>query len=255
MSYQCQICNKIYREKFNYDRHITCCEFFHRSRREMNHEMDIEDDVLPSKKEMYFLMQEMGLKLLKLEVEVKKLKQVQNKKMDVLEWLNKQQKQPEVTLNDWIINSVFPEIQYVLDTVYNEDLLRGYKALFQRVTDNQTDLPIRAFDNKSNQLYIYEKVPISVNAPEVQYHWRKIKHNEMERLLSKIDHQFIVNFRIYWYDVNKEHMEKESYKEMYINNYTRILGGDRMSDSTRHNHIIQYIYGLLKQTVKGFVEI
>jgi hypothetical protein len=124
----------------------------------MNHEIDIEDDVLPSKKEMYFLMQEMGLKLLKLEVEVKKLKQVQNKKMDVLEWLNKQQKQPEVTLNDWIINSVFPEIQYVLDTVYNEDLLRGYKALFQRVTDNQTDLPIRAFDNKSNQLYIYEKV-------------------------------------------------------------------------------------------------
>lgn len=255
MLYQCQTCNKQYYEKFNYDRHVPACEFLHRSRRAHNHAIDMEEDILPSQREMYRLMQEMTLEISKLKVEVKKLKQIQTKKIDVLEWLNNQQIQPVITFKEWIIRILYPEIQHVLDTVYQEDLLMGYKRLLRRLITDQTQLPVRAFDNKPNHLYIYEKVPISVNVSETQYHWRKITIEEMDRILTQIDKQFVNNFRTYWYEVHKDKMGQEDYKDMYVNNYAKILGGDRMSDTTRYNHIRQYLYNELKQSVKGYIEI
>jgi len=260
MSYQCQICLRSYHEKFNFDRHRITCEFLHKSRRERRNDIDMEqtEEMMPTKREMFLLMQDMSLKISKLETELKKLKSVQSKKMDMIEWLNNLQQQPEQDFHTWITTAVYDEIKNVLDIVYRDDLLHGSKELFKNTCcqfwKNKIDLPIRAFDHKSNQFYIYEKNPNSVEETR-QYHWRRMTNDEFDRILAKIDHQFVVNFRIHWYDVNKDNMNQEKYKDMYVHHYAKILGNDRMSESGRHHHLRQYLYDLMKETVKAMIEV
>jgi hypothetical protein len=185
------------------------------------------------------------------------MRQIQNKKLDVVEWLHSQQHQPGQTFNDWIIHNIYPYIKEVLEIVYSEDLLQGCKELFKKIISETSlvDLPIRAFENKANNFYVYQKKTISVDLPEPQYYWKRMTNEDFDRILAKIEHQFLVNFRIHWYEVNKEYMEQESYKDMYVKNHAKILGGDRMSDNTRHHQIRQYLFDILKQSIKAFIEI
>jgi hypothetical protein len=252
MSYQCAICKRSYRQKFNYDRHIVCCEFLHKSSKQHDYEADMEEDTIPSPRAMYQLMQEMSRKIVKLEATVNKLQQNQRKKIDVIAWLNEQEKQPDQTFHCWIKSVVYPRIKDALEVVYATDLLKGCKELFKLALsdcNNKHDIPVRAFENKENHLYIYVENPTLS-----KHHWLKITNTELDRILDRLDEQFILNFRLHWYEPNKDKMDKEMYKELYVRNYAKVLGTERMSDSKRHSQIGQYLYSLLKQPVKSCVE-
>jgi hypothetical protein len=254
MSYQCEFCEHIYRQKFNYDRHVVCCEFLHKSQKERDYETDMEQDKIPSQREMYQIMQTMSLKIQKLEAEVKKMKQIQNKKMDLVEWLNNQGKQPDQVFYHWLRTKVYSKIKDVLEVVYTTDLLKGCKDLFKLIISEskQEELPIRAFENKENCIYIYVEKSDTLRK---ECHWIKISNTEFDKILGKIDEQFILNFRVHWYEPNKDKMDKEVYKDMYVRNYAKVLGTERMSDTARHNQIRQYLYDILKQPIKAFVEV
>jgi len=252
MSYQCAICKHTYRQKFNYDRHIVCCEFLHKSSKQRDYEADMEEDTIPSQRAMYQLMQEMSRKIIKLEEKVQKLEVSQAKKVNVIAWLNEQGKQPDQTFQEWIKNGVYPRIKDALEVVFAIDLLKGCKELFKLAIsdcENKQNIPVRAFDSKDNNLYIYVENPTSS-----RHHWLRITNTELDRILDRLDEQFVLNFRIHWYEPNEDKMDKEMYKEMYVRNYAKVLGTERMSDSKRHSQIGQYLYSILKQPLKSCVE-
>ena len=87
-TYDCQYCNRNYKEKFNYDRHLLCCEFLFKSRREQNHEIDLLGPI-PSQREMYQLIQHMSVRIDKLEKENIRLRQVNTRKYNILEQLKR----------------------------------------------------------------------------------------------------------------------------------------------------------------------
>ena len=250
--YQCCFCKREYKEKFNYDRHKVCCEFLCKSRREQLNELD-QIEKLPTQKEMYMLIQELALRNEKLEKEIAKLKQVQKQKINILEWLNSpnNSNNPNIYFNEWILKVVFPEIPNILETVYETNLSTGLMNLFQNIikTDGLNQLPIRAYENKPNMFYIFQE-------KEGGFEWKILTNDEFNKILSKICHQFIVQFKNNWFIPNQEKIEHyENYKDMYVNYYKSILGGnERISDESRNQKIRQFIYSIIKQNIKSIVE-
>jgi hypothetical protein len=245
--YRCQNCNKTYREKFNYDRHFLCCDFFHKSCRERKNEIDIENDHLPDPRQMYSLIQDMVLRIDKLEKENKKYRNMQKNKINIIDWLNAKTSKPPILFSKWIAETVFPNIKENLETVFTTDLMTGILKSFDKAIEmtKESDLPICTFDIKNLTFYVFDNQP----GQEIPS-WFKISNTDFENYLAKIDHQFLVDFNKNWYVINKDKMETdESFKDKYICYHKSILGGDRMSDQTRYNKIRHKLYEKLKKTI------
>jgi hypothetical protein len=251
--YQCLYCKREYKEKFNYDRHKVCCEFLSKSRREQLNEID-RIEKIPTQKEMYMLIQELALRNEKLEKEIAKLKNIQKQKINILEWLNSPNSvktNPKIYFMDWILKVVFPEIQNILEIVYQTNLSNGLIKLFQNIInlDDLNSLPIRAYENKTNIFYIFQEKLDG-------FEWKILSNDEFNRILSKICHQFIIQFKNNWFIPNEEKVENdENYKDMYIQYYQSILGGnEHISDVSRNQKTKQYIYSIIKQNIKNIIE-
>jgi hypothetical protein len=249
--YQCCFCKREYKEKFNYDRHKVCCEFLCKSRREQLNEID-RIEKIPTPKEMYMLIQELALRNEKLEKEIAKLKHVQKQKINILEWLNSTNStKPKDIFMDWVLQVVYPEIKNILDTVYESNLSIGLTKLFDntfKIYDLKT-IPICAFENKPNVFYIYTK---NID----KFEWKILSNDEFNRILSKISHRFIVEFKNNWFIPNESKIENdEKYKDMYIDYYQRILGGnERISEETRYQKTRHFVYTKIKQNIKSITE-
>lgn len=249
--YQCAFCKREYKEKFNYDRHTVCCEFLCKTRREQLNDID-KIEKIPTQKEMFMLIQELALRNEKLEKEITKLKHVQKQKINILEWLNSTySSKPNIVFMDWVLQVVYSEINNILEIVYQTNLSNGLIKLFENIItiDNINTIPIRAYENKTNVFYIYTKTLH-------KFEWKIISNDEFNRILSKICHQFIVQFKNNWFIPNETKIENdENYKDMYINYYQRILGGnERISNETRYQKIRNFIYTKTKQNIKSITE-
>lgn len=248
--YKCDFCPKEYKEKFNYDRHVVCCEFLCKSRREQINDIETNEQI-PTQREMYRLIQELAMRNNKLEKELTKLKDLQKRKINIIDWLQKTQ-HPNTSFIEWINSSVVVKIKDVLEIVYSNDLLTGFNRLFDIALENNSDnLPIRAYENKAGTFYVYKK-----NDSEEGGTWKQISNNDFDKILSQISRQFIVEFKRNWFDPKKELVETdEKYKDVYIDYYERILGGnERISEAVRFQRVRQTLYNNIKQNIKTVIE-
>jgi len=236
----CKHCGREYKEKFNHDRHIQTCEFLSKTRREQDNEID-SSEKLPTQKELFLLIQELSMRITKLEKENSELKNTVKRKIKFNDILKKTPN-PEFDYNKWI-DMLLNEVEKYLDNVYNNDLQHATIDMFNTMLETYGDkLPFRAYDVKPNKFYIYD----SDNT------WKNITNSDFDKLLARISHRFLVEFNKCWYVVNREKIEtEESYKMMYIDYYKKILGGERMSDESRYNRIRHHIYGKIKKNIKS----
>ena len=204
-------------------------------------------------------MQEMAIRIDKLETENAKLKRTQSKKqkISIIEWLNNstQLVQPDTDFDNWITTYVFSLIPQFLDTVYTRDLLAGINALFNFAVANMPSdkSPIRTFDNKPNTFYIYYKDRHDASCVDPK--WVIIYSIDFDKYLDKISRQFIVEFVRCWYNVHKERVETdEKYKDTYIEYYQKILGGNKMTDEIRFPRIRHALYTAIKQNAKCIID-
>jgi len=250
VKYNCNHCNKEYRLKHNHDRHVIVCEFLSKSRLEQNDELDVMEENIPTIVGLYKIIQSLSIRMDKLEKENSKLRQYSKKRINIVHWLNDSKSQPDICFDEWITNAVLPLVSKCLDTVYNNNLLEGLKQLFTTILENKLDiLPIRCFDNKPNVFYIYQNI-------ENQLKWSIIITKEFDRQLNRIGNQFILDFKNNWYLLYREKIETdEKYKDMYINYYQKILGGDdKMTDESRFQKLKIHLYQKMKENIKSIVE-
>ena len=264
--YSCSFCSREYKEKFNYDRHYVYCTFINKSLREQNDVIET-NDTLPTMKQMYRWMQEMAVRIDKLEKENTKLKSIQAKKtkMNIIEWLNNsnQTYSREITFADWLTTTLFPLIPNLLEKVYETDLLTGIIAAFKQAIANtpENKMPIRSFDSKPNTLYALCKVEPSPSIDEVpscnsniNIIWRSLTTDEVDCYLRRITKQFTVEFYRCWCLVHKDKIETdEKYNDKYVHYYQQILGS-KMSDETRFSRIRHSLYEHIKQYTKQIIE-
>ena len=259
--HNCNFCKKQFHQKFNYDRHVLCCEFFHKSNKERENEIDIAQQ-LPTQLEMYQLMQHMMMRIHKLEDENIKLKRFKKSKMNALEWLNDRTKcaPPAITFSDWIRTHILPSVKDYLDIVFKQDLLTGLIAVFDNSISqfNISDIPICSFDSNLSTIYVYKNAvdvnTSTISESEQQLKWIKIANTDLDKYLRRISNQFQYDFKTHWYDPHKDDIENdEKYSEMYIDYYKQILGG-KMSDETRFHKLRQYLSNHTKRNLKTVIE-
>jgi hypothetical protein len=240
MVYTCKFCSRDYKEKFNHDRHTQTCEFLSKTRREQDNEID-SFEKLPTQKEMFLLVQQLSIRITKLEKENSQLKGSIKRKMNFNDILNQNIK-PEFQYKIWC-DILIDNVEKFLDKVYNSNLLNATNDLFTYFIDNYNDrLPIRAYDIKPNIFYIYDEDET----------WTSISTSEFDKLLARISHKFLVEFNRCWCVVNREKIETmDIYKELYMDYYRKILGGDRISDETRYTRIRQHIYAKIKRNIRS----
>lgn len=256
-TYHCNYCNNEYKLKVNYDRHVGFCEFKCKSIREINNELDGAFEKTPSLNEVFGFMKQLVIRVDKLEKENEKLKQFVNhekRKIDVLDWLNsKSNITPPITFHDWVVS--FP-IQQHLQRVFDENLYSGFVQCFEAGFNhislkNIANLPICAFSNKQNILYVYDKV---VENSQVVTKWSIFNDDLFHRWLSYIEKQFIIEFKN-WCDTHPDYVNTaDDHKfSIYTSNYQKILGGN-MSTETRNHRVRQHIYNKIKRNFKNILE-
>ncbi len=240
MVHNCKFCGREYKEKFNHDRHAQTCEFLSKTRREQDNEID-SFEKLPNQKEMFLLIQELSIRITKLEKENSQLKGSIKRKLKFNDILNHNVK-PEFQYKMWS-DMLLDSVNKYLNTVYNNDLLSATNELFNHFIDVYNEkLPIRAYDIKPNTFYIYDQDGT----------WTHISNSDFDKMLARISHRFLVEFNSCWCIVNREKIETmDNYKEMYINYYRKILGGERVSDESRYSRIRNHIYGKIKRNIKS----
>ena len=238
----CKFCNRLYKQKFNHDRHIQTCEFLSKTRREQDNEIDSFEKI-PSQREMFLLIQELSVRVNKLEKENSELKNsIKIKVKRNFNEILQQTPKPEFEFDTWS-TMLLNDVEKYLNMVYSNDLLFATTELLNTFIDNYGDkLPIRAYDIKPNTFYVYD----------ANKTWTAVTNRDFDKLLARISHRFLVEFNRCWYLINMEKMEREeSYKLMYMDYYRKILGGERMSDESRYHRIRHHIYNKIKKNIKS----
>jgi hypothetical protein len=255
MEHQCEICNRNYHEKFNLDRHIPYCRFLHLSKRERDNQAEIEAEPVPEPRMLYRWMQEMALKIEKLEKENTQLRGVARKqqKEDVSTVLR--QHCPTQSFATWISSVVLPRIPAHLETVYQKDLLSGMADLITAGVSSSSsaeNLPIRAFVHKPSEFYIYEKAKTDTDIEsDTTMVWRQIRADDLNQWFALIESHFQTGFRDHWVIPNMDKMNgnDEAVSQRYVLYYQKILGNGRMTTDARYQRLRAHLYGLIKQKV------
>ena len=156
--HHCEYCGKTFRQKFNYTRHVLPCEFFSKTKKEQDYEID-NSQPLPSQRDMFSLMQHMILRIDKLEKENSRLKTNNSmRKIKVLDYLNKESyDKPFYCLTDWIRYVILPDVKNYLEVVFENDLLTGITNLLtNNILNSDKMVPFAGFQCDKNTFYVYD---------------------------------------------------------------------------------------------------
>ena len=250
--YKCTFCLRSYKEKFNYDRHVSVCKFLSQTPRQQDNEIELSSEIIPSTKEIFQLVKHLSIRVDKLEKENQQLKQQQNKKINILEWLNKSDNKPIITFEVWIIDTILPKIIDTLETVFHNDLTPAIIKLFNDCIDQNDfeQLPICSFAKKNSQIYVYDKDRGDNNNVK----WIALTNKEIDKYIDYISNHYISVFINDWYKPNQKNIEEsEHYKNLYAEYYQKVLGGT-ISKETRNAKVKKFIYNKLKKTITTVIE-
>jgi hypothetical protein len=201
----CSYCNKHFRFYDLYFQHTISCDFFRKSKKTKDREVDCNEKV-PSPQEMFKYIQFLAVKCDKLQQEVENLKKTSGlrcKKIitQTLETLPK----PVVAFETWIRSFVIPTA--LLDKVCKEiTLIEGVKQYLGKRIRQETveQIPIRSFKQKPNNLYVYSSV-VGDGSSTITG-WRVTTPKDMSQLIDGVFQAFIVEFTK-WQDERQELFE------------------------------------------------
>lgn len=255
-NYNCIYCDRHYKDKVYFQRHVATCQFLHKSARERNADIDSCEHHLPSTQDLLSLIQTMALRIDKLEENNKQLMtkfRQTRKKMNILEWLTSSKVQPDKCFIDWVRDEMIPQIPDILELVYQHDLITAVVRLFtDACSGNNNALPIRLFEHRTNVVYLYQVG----DDDGTTLTWSAVPVATFDTYIGHICHQFIVEFNTHWYMVHQEKVAtEEAFKDKYVDYYKRILGGGKYTDNVLFAKIRGQIYSKMKQNLRSAVEV
>lgn len=246
MSHQhtCSFCDKKYTRKSSHDRHIIVCKILQQSKREKICDLE-ESTNLPTYKQLYNIVQELGLKYSILETkmeEVQKWVDKKKKKLNVIQWLNTNSI-PSHSYEEWISSIVInkKEIEILLE----DSLVKTFTTVLQNNLDTfTTNNPIACFSEKANMLYIYEK----------DKEWIHFESPQFVILIKKI-HSKIFSALFEWKNQNKEKIQNEDkWADLYTKTLSKLTSMNFTHDSNVTCKIRTGLYNYLKSDLKRVIE-
>lgn len=180
--YNCNACNKNYTKKSSLEKHKILCNFKMKTKRENQIENEEIGD-MPTHAELVAIVQELTLKMLKMEEKMAENQQWierKKKKINVITWLNANIN-PTVGFIEWVknyINVNSEHFEYLLDNDLCDTI---HKIFIHNLSENNNFIyPMRCFTQKSGIFYIAEK------KEDGKAEWRLLTSEDMNFLLKTI---------------------------------------------------------------------
>jgi hypothetical protein len=237
--YRCTTCLKSYQSKIFYERHISVCSILQRTKNERELDAERQQDI-PSIDKCYELIKTLLVEQTKMKKEIETLKRyiaTKKKQIDVFEYLNKTVK-PIQTYSEWVETLEFnnQDLEVLLDETYYQAMHKYFEKVFGNIDEENKEIPIRAFTEKQNILYIYDYEIIEdktenenenenenielTQTPRLK--WIKLNDDYWKKLIKHITKKLFDKFKE-WQDENEYRFDEESFSIKYHTNVKKIM--------------------------------
>tara|TARA_B110000046_G_scaffold140034_2_gene146565 strand:- start:5822 stop:6544 length:723 start_codon:yes stop_codon:yes gene_type:complete len=230
-------CGKEYTRLKNFQEHRALCEMLKVSR---NENVEYLHDI-PSQLDMWLAMKVIIRQNINLKNEMKNLKSwvnKQKKKLCLIDWLNEKYK----PVNDYLTWISEVELTHEdLYMVFEHNFVGGIIHILSRLLCNNNTVPIKAFDQKLNTLFVY-----------FDGKWGIMDHDILKNITHIIQRKLYIQLNLY-NNKNKCQVNDTSNNDTWYKNVAKVMGGDLKYD-TSVNKIRLKLYNKLKYNLKNVVE-
>lgn len=243
--YTCALCQKQYTRKISLDKHKILCEFKLKTKTEHKIEEEEIGDT-PNHEQLVKIVYELAFKYAQMEEKLENMQKWvdrKKKKINVIEWLNKNIK-PTVGFLEWIstfINIKTAHFEYLMEN----NLFQTIQFAFEyNLTKEDDDFiyPIKCFSQKNNVFYIYDNDT-----------WKQMEITEMAKFLKKIQNKFLEELTI-WKKENQDKMDdSDKLSESFNKAIIKLMNISFTQDATM-SRIKSGLYNYLKVDLKAFIE-
>lgn len=243
----CGTCGKEFTRKKEYNSHILVCDEIEKSKYQLEQRENQQDEnqIIPSQKVMFQMIQTLVEKCNRLENEVaicKKYIKQTKKKISILHWLNEYYPL-QTSYDEWkkTIKVDGENIKYV----FNHGYIDGVLMILQKhlPLDNVEHHVIKCFDQKQGIFFYYNNET-----------WNVMDNDVFQKLLVYLNIELTREFDEGWVEPNKEKIFTEKlYSDMYYT-YEKKIQGDNKTNEQLIRGIKSKLYTYLKCNLKNIIE-
>lgn len=208
--YECKYCSCIKKTKEAFENHIYLCKYIHTDKAEN----EIIHSTTPSIPILINYIVELTKKYERLEAKVDQIQSSSHRKNNrvISDYLKTQT--PTVPFQIWLekcqIDVSYLEILFEKDSLETIDLF-----ICQKMNLNMSlqTVPFRAFKNKKNLLYVYDRPTVDSQV----FEWRIATHEDLQKIINMMGNRFL---RLYL-EWQKEQSAEDEQSEDKNANYMR----------------------------------
>lgn len=250
--YCCNVCYKEYSRKNSLEKHKVLCDFKHKSHLEKRTEYEEAGDI-PNHVDLVKVVQQLSIKLTRLEEELSEAKKWMNrkkKKINVIGWLN-ENVCPTIGFLEWvnIQLKVCPDhfdllmeysLFYTIQKVFEYNLTANNDASFVS--------PIKCFSEKNNVFYICEK-----SGEEGKYQWKQMQPSDFMQLLKTFHNRMLREISKWKVENHDKIDDNEKICELFNKAIIKLMNMSFVQDATT-NRIRNGLFNYLKMDLKNVIE-
>lgn len=251
----CIYCSKQYTNKTSLEKHMLLCCILYKSKRQLKIEEEETED-LPSHNKLCFIVQELTLKIKKLEEKLEiqeKFITKTKKKINVLEWLNNNII-PSDDINTFITNKISvkeDEILFMMNNTFHDTLDKIFAENFDNDSSNSNSNvnPIFCFIQNSNKFYIYSNTNNMTNTNT----WSELTKQECIKIFNII-YSKIFKKLMEWKNANEEQLNKsEQLDNLYLKTMGKLMSID-FKNETILSKAKSSLFNKIKTDMKNIIE-
>ena len=253
----CEFCGKCYKTIVNLNKHILLCEVVNRC---VNKPGTIDKSInenLPSQETMYKIIESLAMKYNKLEEKMEQLQKwvdKKKKKINIIEWLNENDKIHPLYYFDSIIDKLHIT-QTAVDFLFSNsfydtvnEILSNYYNNHNNNNCNQENnsIPLFAFNQKANLIYVFNK-------NDAQSLWKELSKDQLVDFLDKIQTK-ITRCLKEWKKINEDKVRNDNkYSELYSKTIIKIMDV-KFNNETTVTRYKSLLYNKIKVDMKNLIE-
>lgn len=246
---RCVICNKYYTRKSSLDKHKILCDFKMKTKRERQIEEDELGDI-PSHYQLVKIVQELTLKMIKMEEKMEQMQKYVDKKkhkLNIIIWLNTNVN-PTIGFLEWVHTSLILTMEH-FENLMDNTIFHTIQKIFEDNLSERTDFvyPIRCFSQKTGLFYICNK------KEDGSSEWRQLVLTDMILILKTIQNGMIKKLTI-WKADNQHKFDDNDKISILFNKAVIKLMNISFSQDGNLSRIKNSLYNYLKTDLKSFVE-
>lgn len=245
----CVVCNKQYTRKSSLDKHRILCDFKLKSKRE--HQIEIEElGDIPNHHQLVKIVQELTLKMLKMEEKMEEMQKWVDKKkrkLNVIIWLNTNVN-PTIGFLEWVRTYLHVKAEHFEDLMENT-IFHTIQQIFEDNLCEKSDFvyPISCFSQKVSVFYICDK------KEDGSVEWRQLVLTDMLLILKTIQNGMIKELTK-WKANNKDKFDDNDKISILFNKAVIKLMNISFSQDNNLSRIKNNLYNYLKTDLKSVVE-